>query len=243
MHTLVLQAKSRGITVHGRVIGSSEVIGQASARRNRPDVIVSDTASVDAELDRPRGGIRVAWFVTFASAPLVLAYDAHGPWAARLRKGPWYDVVTKPEFRLGRSDPSSDSEGILTDATIGQIALQRHVPRLLAVMSTPTNIYSDSSLQHDLETGKLDAGFLFANEAKVAGISTLSLKPAQAVASFTVTVPVTSTHQGVADAFVADMLSRSEMKTIAREGLTIAKPLVAGGNSGKIPSSIRKELG
>ncbi len=250
MRQLVQQAASDGITVHPREIGSTQAIDEATTGAGAPDVIVADSTSVDAELDRPTAKARVAWYVTFGSAPLVLAYDARSKWAAQLRSGPWYQVVTMPGFHLGRVGPSSDAEAAMTNETIDQIAVQDHVPSLLAALSTSTNVVADGSLAHRIQTGKVDAGFLFANEAKAAGLPTIPLGPPAssrtagdpASASFTVTVPTTSANQPAADAFVIDLLSHSGQGVFANDGLSVDRPPIEGGDVGKIPPSVTQHL-
>ena len=94
MHTLVRTSESWGNTVHGRVIGSSEVIGQllpggtAPMSSSRiPPRSTPNLTGRGGEFGSPVRHLRVR--------PFGPCDDAHGPWAARLRKGPWYDVATR----------------------------------------------------------------------------------------------------------------------------------------------------
>jgi len=115
----------------------------------------------------------VSWYVKFATSPLVLGYNPKSTFAADLKTQPWYKVVTKPGFLLGRTDPALDPKGVLAVQAVNATAKNEKDPSLTSVLSSTATVFPEETLVGRLQSGQLDAGFFYAAEAKAAGIPTV----------------------------------------------------------------------
>ena len=82
-----------------------------------------------------------------------------------------------------------------------------------------------------LQSGQLDAGFFYANEAVAAHIPT-----------YTVTVVERAPHPAAADAFVQFLLGAQGRAILTRDGLTVTSPVAVTG-AARVPPSLRAALG
>jgi molybdate/tungstate transport system substrate-binding protein len=60
------------------------------------------------------------WLVKFGSAEMVITYSPDSRFFSDLEKArtgeiPWYQVLSKQDFKFGRTDPELDPKGILYD--------------------------------------------------------------------------------------------------------------------------------
>jgi len=136
-------------------------------------VFVSASPAVNLTLAGPTNGSWVSWYVKFATSPLVLGYNPKSTFAADLKTQPWYKVVTKPGFLLGRTDPALDPKGVLAVQAVNATAKNEKDPSLTSVLSSTATVFPEETLVGRLQSGQLDAGFFYAAEAKAAGIPTV----------------------------------------------------------------------
>jgi molybdate/tungstate transport system substrate-binding protein len=125
----------------------------------------------------------VTWYATFATTRLVLAYSPSSKFADAFRKAAegkiqWYDVLATPGVRIGRTDPVIDPKGYRT--IIAMELAERHYQRPLrqAILGddrNPAQVLSDETILLRLEEGELDAAFLYAIEANIRNLPTISL--------------------------------------------------------------------
>lgn len=226
-----------GYRFSGYAGGSKELANEIKGGVQRADVFVSADPSVDATLQGNANGEWVSWYATFARSALVLGYDPHSRFAAALRARPWYDVVTSPGFRLGRTDPALDPKGVLTVEALRQMAQRAADPSLLELANGSSGVYPEATLLGRLEAGQLDAAFLYEVEAKAAGIPTVSLSPLALSATFTVTIVNRAPHPAGALAFVRFLLGSRARQALSRAGLEAIDPSRLHGTGA--PASLR----
>jgi molybdate/tungstate transport system substrate-binding protein len=235
--------KASGDSFTGFAAGSKELASEIKGKVRRGDVFLSASPKVNATLEGPANGGWVSWYASLASAPLVLGYDPHSAFAARIRTQPWYDVIDLPGFKVGRTDPPLDPKGQLTVEAIQQAEGVAHATGLGAVLSSTSNVFPEESLVGELQSGQLDAGFFYSNEAKAAGIPTVSLAPVHLAASYTVTVLARAPHPAAADAFVAYLYSPAGRRLLGASGLSVAPSPDVKGDAGAVPPALRGVLG
>jgi molybdate/tungstate transport system substrate-binding protein len=233
-------ARQSGYRVVGTPGGSVELADEIKGRVRRADVFVSASPSADEALTGRANGDWIGWYVTFATSPLVLGYDPNSRFAAQLRSRPWYTVVGRPGFLLGRTDPLLDPKGALSARALAQAAARTGDHALLLSERDVAGVFPEQTLLGRLESGQLDAAFLYAHEAKAAGVPTVSLAPVEESTAFTVAVLAHTPHRAGALAFVRYLLSPSVGKMLAAAGFEIHGAQVHGSDA---PSSLRLATG
>jgi molybdate/tungstate transport system substrate-binding protein len=220
--------KATGYTVQGVPGGAQELANQIKGEVRVADVFVSASRSVDATLEGAANGDWLSWYVTFARSPLVLGYNPSSRFAADLRSEPWYDVVTKPGFLLGRSDPATDPKGRLAVQALESTASAEHLPALAALTRSTSGVYPEETLVGRLQAGQLDAGFFYASEAKAASIPTVPLRGVDLAATYTIAVVERAPHRAAAQAFVTYLLTAGGV-FLERDGFEVLHPLQVSG--------------
>lgn len=214
-------ARASGDGYEGFGAGSTEVARQIQGGVRQGDVFVSADPEADRLLEGGAGGGWVRGYRTFAGAPLVLGYDPDSALAGALESQPWYEALARPGVRVGRTDPALDPKGRLTLAAARQAAARLRRPELLAaVESFP--VFPEEALVGRLQSGQLDAGFLYRNEALEAGIPTVPLAPARERATYTVALLARAPDPVAARAFVRFLLGPAGRAIMRRHGLTVS---------------------
>jgi molybdate/tungstate transport system substrate-binding protein len=208
----------------GTAGGSAELAQEIEGRVLSGDVFISASSDVDATLEGAAHGNWVSWYVTFARVPLVLAYNPQSPFARAMRKEPWYKVVTSPGFRIGRTDPALDPKGLLAVQAVHQTAARTGARALLRIVADPGNVFPEETLLGRLETGQLDAGFFYLDEARAAGVPTLSLAPVSLTTTFTATILAHARDERGALAFVRFLLGPRARPVLMSAGLELVDP-------------------
>ena len=221
--------QATGYSVTGIAAGSSALASEIKGGVHQADVFVSASPTADKALEGSTNGNWVTWYLTFAVSPLLLGYDPSSKFARTLKSEPWWKVVTKPGFLLGRTNPATDPKGVLAVQALDQTAKKKHVPGLKRLASASTNVFPEQTMIGRLQAGQLDAGFFYAVEADAAKIPTVPLSGVHAHASYTITVVAKAPHPTAASAFVAFMLSSTARTLLKADGITEVSPPVLGG--------------
>jgi molybdate/tungstate transport system substrate-binding protein len=232
--------RAGGYRLEGFAGGSDELVGEIRAGVRRADVLISASPAANRTLERPGARQRVSWYVTFASAPLVFGYNPSSPIAAQLRRRPWYEVITQPRWRIGRTDPKLDPKGALTVQALSAAAEQLRRPALAQAISR-FETFPEAALVGRLQAGQLDGGFFYANEATEAGIPSVALSPVHLGATFTITVPAGAPDRAGAQALVAYLLGGRGRATLAAHGLRVL-PLRLSGSAAALSPQLRALL-
>ncbi|HJU58484.1 MAG TPA: substrate-binding domain-containing protein, partial [Nitrososphaeraceae archaeon] len=98
-----------GYNFIGEGKGSVQISNMILDGFRKPDVFVSaDTTPIERLMNHSPP--LANWFIKFASAELVIAYNPQSPFASDLLKAsngeiPWYKVLEKEGLKFGRTDP------------------------------------------------------------------------------------------------------------------------------------------
>jgi molybdate/tungstate transport system substrate-binding protein len=265
---------SRGITVQGRAGGSVALAHMILDGLQSPDVFVSADPAVNRLLLRPGPGPSAPWFLTFASTTMVIAYSPSSRFAPAFREAAaghraWYDVLSSPGLRLGRTDPRLDPKGYRTILTL-ELA-ERYYDRpgleakLLGEAENPAQTFPEEALVGRLESGQLDAGFFYLTEVREQQLPYVTLPDAINLGSpglarsyaeaaytdakgdvhrgapilYTVAIPSTVRNLTGAVQFVQFLYSPAGRRVLASHGLLPTRILV-GGDPRTVPPPLHR---
>jgi molybdate/tungstate transport system substrate-binding protein len=239
--------KATGYTLEGIAAGSTELAAEIKGKLRQGDVFISAAPAVNRTLEGPKNSNWVSWYLTFAQAPLVIGYNPGGRFASALKTKPWWEVMQEPGFRLGRTDPKLDPKGLLTLQAVAAAATYYHQPDLaqhvLGSAENPAQVFPEEDLVGRLQTGQLDAGFFYSNEAVQAHIPIIRLpKALHFAATFTVTILRRAPHAAAAKAFVGFLLSAQGQSLLRQDGLTVVPYAVSGSAPAGLPIQRWKAL-
>ncbi|MGH2831168.1 MAG: substrate-binding domain-containing protein, partial [Solirubrobacteraceae bacterium] len=234
--------KADGYGFEGFGGGSTELASEIKGKVRQGDVFISASAKTDRSLAGAANGGWVSWYSTFMASPLELAYNQQSKFGAELRHGvPWYEVLTQPGIRVGRTDPVLDPKGVLTVEALNTASRKLHDPAL-AKASSSFEVFPEASLVGRLQAGQLDAGFFYAVEAKTAKLPTVSLAPVYKYADYTLTILNHPQNPTGAAALVRYLLNVERAYTLKRNGLNPIKPQFSGTASA-VPPALRSLVG
>jgi len=164
-----------GPTLRVEARGSAAAARLVAEDRKAPDLVsVADPALFDGPIDP-------AWHAEFATNSLVVAYDpdsAGGRAVADAGAGAWYRPLLDGAATLGRTDPDLDPLGYRTLFALELAAdfydtdadLREAVPRR-------DQVYPETQLVSQFETGTLDAAFTYRSAAVARGYEFVDLPP------------------------------------------------------------------
>lgn len=232
--------KATGNSFRGYGGGSTELAQQIKGKVRQGDAFISASAAADEALEGEENGEWVSWYTNFAEAPLVIGYNPHSDYGDALKSEPWYEAISEPGIRVGRTDPKLDPKGEKTVAAIEEAAAKLDKPELESTLEG-FPVYPEETLVGRLQAGQLDAGFFYENEAVEAGIPVIPIKPAEQVADYTVTILKDAPDRGAAEEFVRYLLGPGSA-ILERYGLTVLKPAF-GGKAAAAPAGLRSVVG
>lgn len=228
--------KATGDGYQGQGKGSTELAQEIKGKVHAADVFISANPTVNDSLMGNANGNWVSWYATFASAPLVLGYNPKSTFAADLKSKPWYKVLTEPGIKVGRTDPKLDPKGALTVQALKQAQSDYHVGGLAAKAQKSEKVFPEEDLVGRLQSGQLDAGFFYRNEAVEQKLPTIGLGKVKLAADYTVTVLNRAPDEKAADAFLRYLLGAKGKAVLTAHGLKVPKPSVTG----KVPSDLQQ---
>ncbi len=211
--------RATGDNVVGIANGSTALATEIKGGTEVADVFVSASPSVNRVLEGPANGDWVSSYRVLGQSPLVLGYNPDSSFAAALRSSPWYDVVARPGFLLGRTDPAVDPKGVLAVTALREAARRYHRPRLAALATSTSDVFTEASLVGELDAGQLDAGFFYTVEATAAHLHTVALVGTHLAATFTVAIVNRAPHSRAARAFVAFLFGPRGRAILSRNGV------------------------
>ena len=212
--------RATGYSVNGFANGSSALVTEIKGGTEVADVFLSASPSADRVLEGSANGNWVSSYRTIGHSALVLGYNPASTYAATLRSQPWYDVVGRAGFLLGRTDPATDPKGVLAVTALRSAARRFHRPHLAALAKSSANVFTETSLVGELDAGQLDAGFFYAVEASAAHLRTVRLVGTNLAATYTVALVNRAPHAAAARAFIAFLMSAEGRRILASHGIT-----------------------
>lgn len=265
--------QATGYTYQGEGGGSVALANLIKGRVKTPDVFESaDPAVNTVNLAGAKNGNYVSWYFVFARTRLVIGFNprsrfAHALQDAQAGRIPWYEVLTRPGIRIGRTDPLLDPKGYRT-LLMAQLAARYYhfiglEQRIFGAAENTAQIFPEQTLVARLQTGQLDAGVFYLNEAVEQHLPYINLpsaidlgEPAYAATYktarvvtpdgkahvgapilYTVTIPRTVRDEAGAEAFVRFVVSGAGLRLYEADGVLPATLLV-GGNVAAVPSSL-----
>jgi len=151
--------------------GSATVARMVAEGQRDPDIVtVADTALFEEPLSPP-------WYATFTSNAVVLAYNPDTEGGRRVAEADrWYEPLVDGDVRLGRTDPDQDPLGYRTLFAL-ELAARYYddAPALREDIPRRRQIFPETALISEFETGSIDAAFAYRNMAVERGYDYVDL--------------------------------------------------------------------
>ena len=106
--------KASGEQFRGFSGGSNKIANEIKGELRRGDIFISANPKVDDQLMGAANGGWVRWYILFAESPLVIGYNPSSRFAADFNSKPWYEILSEPGIKIGRTDPKLDPKGAFT---------------------------------------------------------------------------------------------------------------------------------
>jgi len=154
-------ARQTGIKFEGEARGSLAAARLVQDGSRRPDLlIVADPRVLQTVLT----AAQVPRYALFAANSMVIAYRPGSAYALALKAGrSWYQALQLPGLHLGRSDPELDPLGYRALLVLQLAQRYYRRPGLLHKIIKPDQLYPEGQLMAQLESGQLDAAFVYRN--------------------------------------------------------------------------------
>jgi molybdate/tungstate transport system substrate-binding protein len=173
-HAIVPALAHQGLSVLGEPKGSVALANLIKAGLRRPDVFISADTAVIAGLLGTGADSLATWYATFGATRLVIGYSPASPFAKDFVAAGRGDktlvsVLLEPGLKLGRTDPALDPKGYRSIIAAKLLEADGGPPGFAAqLLGDPENsaqILPEETLLARLESGELDAAFLYATES------------------------------------------------------------------------------
>jgi molybdate/tungstate transport system substrate-binding protein len=221
--------------------GASGLAADIKNKVDRADVFVSASPTIDATLIGAGNGNWVSWYGTFASSPLVLGYYAHSKFATDLKTKPWYDVVTMPGFRLGRTNPSQNPGGVLAAKALAETARTKHLPALAKLGTETSDEYAEDPEEANILSGQLDGAFMYEGDANSQKSPFVKLTGVNLAGDYTVTMLNNAAHTAAAEAFIKFLLGPTGQAALRADHFNVISPPKVTGTG--VPGGLTSVLG
>jgi molybdate/tungstate transport system substrate-binding protein len=174
-----------GYPYQGEARGSVQIANMILDGLRKPDVFVSAGTIPIMRLMNATNPL-VDWLVKFGAAEMVIAYSPNSRYfynleKARLGEIPWYEVLSNPDLKFGRTDPELDPKGYymiiaaeLANKYYNDSGIKQ---RILGEDRNPAQIFPEETLKTILEQGQLDAVAAYKHEAVARGLPYIALPP------------------------------------------------------------------
>lgn len=178
--------KETGYTYEGEARGSVQVANMIIDGLRKPDIFVSAGTVPIKKLMNSTPPF-ADWLIKFGSAEMVIAYPPNSRFLSDLEKAragdiPWYQVLSKQDFKFGRTDPELDPKGyyMIIAAELANLYYNDSgiKQRILGDDRNTKQIFPEEILKTILEQGQLDAVAAYKHEAVARGLPYITL-PAQ----------------------------------------------------------------
>lgn len=146
--------------IHVETYGSARVARMIAEEQRDPDVVaLADTSLFESLLSAD-------WYGVFATNAMAVAYNPDTAGGRVVRDADrWYESLLDDRVRLGRSDPELDPLGYRTLFTLELAAEHYGEPGLADAILDEDQLYPETQLVAQFETGSVDAAFVYENMA------------------------------------------------------------------------------
>jgi molybdate/tungstate transport system substrate-binding protein len=200
------------------------------------DVFVSASPTDIAGLMGASNGDWVSWYAGFAASPEVLGYYPKSKFAKDLQTMPWYKVITLPGFRLGRTNPTQDPGGVLAAEALNETAAAQHLPALKTLATETSDEYQENPEEADIQTGQLDAAFMYEADANSQGSPFVKLTGTNLAGQYTIALIKGAPHLAAAEAFIKFLLGPTGQAEMRADNFEIVSPPKVTGSG--VPSTL-----
>jgi molybdate/tungstate transport system substrate-binding protein len=204
------------------------------------DLFISAAPADDTILMGAKNGGWVSWYASFAASPEVLAYYPKSKFASDLKTMPWYDVITKPDFRLGRTNPTQDPGGVLAAEALEQTAKAKNLPALKKLATETSDEYAEDTEQAGVQNGQLDASFMYEADANSQDSPFVKLTGVNLAGDYTIALLKGAPHTAAAEAFIKFLLGPTGQKEMKADHFEIVSPAKVTGSG--VPSGLSSLL-
>jgi len=156
--------------------GSARAARLVAEGTKDPDIVtLADAALFD-------GPLRPDWYAEFATNAVVLAYDGDSEAGRRIAEAGadgWYRPLLSGDVSLGRTDPDLDPLGYRTLFAL-ELATAHYGTEtdLRTAVPERDQVYPETQLLSQFETGGIDAAFTYRSMARDRGYEFVALPPA-----------------------------------------------------------------
>lgn len=224
--------KASGGSFEGDAAGSTQLVSEIKGKVKQADVFISASTDANNGLTGAANGSWESWYATFATAPLVVAYNPKSKFAADLKSKPWNQVITESGFTMGSTDPKLDPKGKLAAQALAKAGIAQ----------SKVQVFPEEQLVGRLQSGQLDAGFFYSSEAAELNIPTITLGDIHLQATYTVTVLNKAPDNAAALAFVQYLLGDEGKALMTKHGLQV-QPVKVSGDASTVPAQLKTLLG
>jgi molybdate/tungstate transport system substrate-binding protein len=235
--------RQSGDRFQGYAGGSNKVANEIKGKLRRGDIFISANPKVDEQLMGNANGDWVVWYIAFAESPIVIGYNPSSRFVDDLKSKPWYETLSEPGLKLGRTDPQLDPKGALTVELLKRAEMFYHQPglsqQILGAPENPAQILPEETLIGRLQSGQIDVGFFYSTETSAAKIPAIKLPTEIAPkARYTVTTLRDAPNPAGAERFVSFLLDSQGRGLLEQAGLQLLKPTI-NGDANAVPAAIR----
>ena len=174
------------IAFHGRGQGSDALAGLIVGGSIAPDVFIPVT---NAPMMTVLKGGKASAGIPIARTEMVIAYSPKSKYApafadaAAGKRGamPWWQILSQPDLRFGRTDPLTDPQGrnILYTLQLAE-ALYKQPGLAQKIAGPPVNpaqVFAEPTVEARLQSGEIDAGSAYKIQPSPLGIPFVTLPP------------------------------------------------------------------
>jgi molybdate/tungstate transport system substrate-binding protein len=229
--------RATGYTLVDTSGGSGTLAADIKNKIDVADVFVSASPAEDTILEGKKNGNWVSWYAAFANSPEVLGYYPKSKFAKDLRTMPWYKVITKRGFRLGRTNPSQDPGGVLAVKALEETATAQHLPALTKLATQTSDEYQETTEEADIENGQLDASFMYEADARSQNSPYVQLTGTHLAGDYTITMVNHAPHTAAAEAFIKFLLGSKGQAAMKLDKFGIVSPAKVSGSG--VPSGLK----
>jgi molybdate/tungstate transport system substrate-binding protein len=213
---------AQGIEFHGEAGGSTQLESWIASGQRTPDVFISVDPGLIAKL-----GDKVASSTTFATSELGMGWAGKSNYAYAFEaagKGemPLLVALAQPGLRIGRTNPAKDPKGQWTIDALTLLLGAPNEKRILGADNNPAQIYPEQELVARIEGGELDAGFMYASEAKDRSFEFMPFPGESSMSDeiqYTLAIMKNAAHPAQAQAFADFILKGQGREILERDGL------------------------
>lgn len=175
-------AQALDAELRGRAQGSTGLAKMIAAGSLRPDVFISVTPGPMRSVIAAGKADRA---IPIARTEVVIAYSPKSQFAADFAKSgesgaePWWQILQTPGLRFGRTDPTTDPQGLNIIFTMQLAADYYHQPgladKILGTQINPQQIFMEPQLMARLQVGQLDASSAYRTQPESFGLPFVTL--------------------------------------------------------------------